>query len=905
MNAKRTIKTLAKKAGWMAVTALLAVCLLSSCATNKAAKDPSASSTPSHQKLITDIRTEDDASSVAVRISADQELTFSSVKQPSPLAVILYLPQTSFAETLQSYSPENHPLIDRIVTSQLMENGQTGRIKILLKKDAPYEINSDDSELSVLFKVPVQPKAEVVSDGQGASPPAKVPAATQIMDVEALKAVSGIQVDVMADGSISDYKSFTIDDPARIVFDIFNVKSATKKEQVVQVNSKWIKRIRHYGYPDRVRLVVDTHKAYLNGFVAQSMDNGLRIQVGAPNMISSGTGAGRQMKKLPTASAASQGVASAKNPAVVNRIEFSSQESGKSTLVVGTTKPIEYNLVKQGQHALQLNLYQTQLPEYHKRPLITTRFESAVDRILPSPAAGDVNAAVVLIQMRENVPYFVEQTDSLLQVHFEPSSVAPKPYAQTPPPEWKKTLLAPASGGSSAVQPSALLKPETTDYAAPSPAMSMDAAPAAGNAPESQLGAKRLYTTGSKRYTGEKIALDFYETDIKNVFRILREVSGKNFAIDKNVTGKVTMTLDTPVPWDQVLDLVLRMNQLGMVQEGDIIRIATLESIKKEEELIRAKIAAKQKTEEQIKSLEPLATEYIPINYAQAKDIVPHLNEIKTDGRGSISVDDRTNTIIMTDVTDALEQAKAIAVQLDKPTAQVIIESRIVEAEANFARELGIKWAVGYGPKDSNTLGGLWGLDGAVNLPATVKSGVLGFNFARIAGTPLVINAELSANEATGNLRIISSPKILTLDNQEAVIKQGVEVPYFEESESGGTTVQFKKVDLVLTVTPHVTNDNRISMQVEIIKNDVGTSLPGEQPPILTKEAKTELLVNDGETVVIGGINKSTQSEGEQRIPVLADIPGLNWLFKTREVEDRKEELLIFITPRILRLQSV
>jgi type IV pilus assembly protein PilQ len=552
---------------------------------------------------------------------------------------------------------------------------------------------------------------------------------------------------------------------------------------------------------------------------------------------------------------------------------------------------------------LLLNLYHTQLPDYHKRPLITTRFESAVDRILPNQAAGASDSSVVLIQMRENVPYFVEQTDSLLQVHFEPSSVAPKPYAETPPPEWKKTLLATATEEAEDV-PSPLLQAESNAYISPTPAMSMDAAPAETNSPAPQMAAKRLYTTGSSRYTGEKIALDFYETDIKNVFRILREVSGKNFAIDKNVTGKVTMTLDTPVPWDQVLDLVLRMNQLGMVQEGEIIRIATLQSIKTEEDLIRAKIAAKQKTNEQIRALEPLATEYIPINYAQAKNIVPHLNEIKTPDRGSISVDDRTNTIIMTDVTDALDQARAIAIQLDKPTAQVIIESRIVEAEANFARELGIKWAVGYGPKDSHTLGGNWGLNSGVNLPATVQSGVLGFNFARIAGTPLVINAELSANESLGNLKIISSPKILTLDNQQAVIKQGVEIPYFEESESGGTTVQFKKVDLILTVTPHVTNDNRISMQVEIIKNDVGPTIPGEQPPILTKEAKTELLINDGETVVIGGINKSTQADSEQRIPILGEIPGLSWLFKTRNVEDRKEELLIFITPRILRLQT-
>jgi type IV pilus assembly protein PilQ len=409
---------------------------------------------------------------------------------------------------------------------------------------------------------------------------------------------------------------------------------------------------------------------------------------------------------------------------------------------------------------------------------------------------------------------------------------------------------------------------------------------------------------GEKKYTGEKIALDFYDTDIKNVFRILREISGQNFAIDKDVTGKVTLTLDKPVPWDQVLDLVLRMNQLGSVQEGNITRIATLQTLAREEELRRGQFEARLKAEEQQEALEPLTTVYMPISYANASsDIQPHLEPLLTKGRGSISVDQRTNLIIFTDVPSKVEQAKEIVKRLDTVTPQVLIEARIVEANANFARNFGIDWEATIGPSYSGNLGGDIGYNLATNNLGVANTGVLGITFNKIGGTPLTLNAQLQALESLGEGKIISTPKIITLDNKAATIKQGTQFPYNKLDADGNTTTEFIDIVLQLTVTPHVTPDDRIAINVQITKADQ-TGLVGNIPVLATKDATTELLVNDGETFVIAGIIKNTVTEGQDGVPGLMHIPLLGWLFKNKVLSDAKEELLIFITPKIIRLEQ-
>ena len=412
---------------------------------------------------------------------------------------------------------------------------------------------------------------------------------------------------------------------------------------------------------------------------------------------------------------------------------------------------------------------------------------------------------------------------------------------------------------------------------------------------------------GATLYTGEKIALDFYETDIKNVFRILREVSKKNFAIDRGVEGKVTLTLEKPVPWDQVLDLILKMNGLGMTMEGDIIRIAKKGTLDKEEKTRRQKEAEEKKILLQAKkeevALEPLVTEYIPINYASASsEVLPKVKPILTPKRGVISVDDRNNQLIVTDTAETIQQVKEVVRKIDQVTPQVLIEARIVEAQNTFSRAVGVSWSIEGGPSNFISGSDLSYDLSAIN-PPTSTLGQIGFQFSRLYGTPFdVIDARLQASETQGDLNIISAPKILTLNNKKATITQGVRYPY-NKLVDGETRTEFINVDLKLEVEPLVTPDKRIAMKIFVSNNEIGAVINNAQS-FTTKEANTELLVNDGETIVIGGIRKTTKRDDVSGVPVFKDIPVIGWMFKSKNVEDTKEELLIFITPNIVQLEQ-
>ncbi|PQP34786.1 hypothetical protein C6A37_05940 [Desulfobacteraceae bacterium SEEP-SAG9] len=849
-------------------------------------------------KIITGITAEEDSGSIMVLVKGNVPLTFTSVKQPYPPAVILYFPDTALDQVESSLFPAID-LINSINTSELKENGHTIRVEIALKKDLPYEVIPEDPGLRITFKKatemlssaqPVEEvKEEPVAQPEIQPYEKSYPPATRLETVYATKLENGVKINVRADGSIKDYKTFTIDNPARIVFDLFNIKSDYKRERLVSVNSEWVKSVRHFGYPDRVRLVIDTQKSYLADFSADPVENGLLINVGT---AAGGAEVSRQETKVSATESS--------KPAWVNRIDFSSGETGKSTVIVGTTRLVDYKMKKVGNKRLQLELFNTRLPAYRQRPLITTRFESAVDRIIPVQTAAMQNTTQISLEMRESVPYLIEQADDLLLIHFEASAIPPRPLEEADLPSWKRVFSQTVAEATAIVEE-----------------------PVEGAIPDKAVGEKP-----TQGYTGEKIALDFYETNIKNVFRILREISNQNFAIDKDVKGSVSLTLQEPVPWDQVLDLILRMNQLGKKYEGNIIRIATLKTLAAEEGAKQKALEARRAAIESRKALEPLITEYIAISYSNARaEISPHLEKILTKERGRISVDERTNQIIITDTAEVIMQAKEIVQKIDKVTPQVIIEARIVEADSNFSKELGTIWGVGYGNQSTGVLNNvnealtpavaadLNALVGATDMPygfnASSNLGTLsqftdpafGFNFIRIAGTPLVLNAKIMAKEVEGDLKIISAPKVVTLDNKKAVIKQGLKYPYNKLDADGNTVTEFIPIDLELEVTPHVTPDKRISMVLKIVKSDLGTVINSEQS-FTQKEAETELLVDDGDTVVIGGIIKTSKEIGKQGIPGLNKIPIIGWLFKAERKAQRKEELLIFITPRILQLEQ-
>ncbi|AQU99452.2 hypothetical protein B2D07_00750 [Desulfococcus multivorans] len=754
----------------------------------------------------------------------------------------------------------------------------------------------------------------------------RFPSATQLESVYAARQGKGLKVFVGADGMIADYKAFTVDDPPRIVFDLFHIKSPYDQEKVIPVDTEWVQRIRYAGETDKVRIILETNQRHLIEYKADPVENGLLIQVGA---------GADQLTMNPVAAAPVQKTTDVKL-AGITRIDFIGAETGESVLVVETTRPVKYETQAAGDNRLTLQLFNTRLPDHRKRPLITDRFKSAVDEITPKTQASNPNTALFDIKLREAVPYSIEQEGNALEIRFDASVVPPRPLAGIAAAE-KKQLPPPTSG----IIADKMDKPKGMEpiktAAAPLPE------PMPSSVPDLDLEEDLGVIDDLPVYTGERIALDFYETDIKNVFRILREVSARNFAIDKDVTGKVTLTLAEPVPWDQILDLILKMNKLGKTVEGNIIRIATRATLAEEAQLRRESRAAELAARDQQQQLEPLFTEYLPVNYSNAgKEIRPHIEKMLTLDRGNVSVDERTNMIIITDTAEKIKKARELISKLDRVTPQVIIEGRVVEASTNFTKEIGTTWQAGIGvqqvgtgvtqePDDSavniggatdtvtdtvndrvgvgpqkgyNDLGGTYGYNMAVDFPIAASDyGSIGFNFMRIAGTPFLLNAKLHAMESQGEAKIVSAPKVVTLDNKTALIKQGVDYPYQSVDDEGNPKTEFKSIDLKLEVTPHVTPDNRINMVISITKNDLGEVIAGEQS-FTTKEARTELLVNDGDTVVIGGIIKTASRQNMEGVPYLNRVPILGWLFKAEGSDDQKEELLIFITPRIIQLEQ-
>jgi type IV pilus assembly protein PilQ len=925
---------------------------LAGCASKNAANVQEAET----QKRIVDILTGEDDQNTIVTVRGNQPLTYTAVKQEFPLGVLFHFPDTALEDIKTVHYPPENETIDSIRATELQEDGRTSRLFIALKQDVPYDISPESNDLNISF-----PKAEAAAElDLGETPPedaseptpaaaAPVPVkpATRLEKVSATPLTRHLVVRIEADGTIKDYQSFTIDSPPRIVFDLNRLESPFDGEQRIDLESKWASAVRHCGHPGKVRLVIDTNKTYVSKYSATAVDTGLLIHVGdavadagkssvpaSEPAVSSTPASGASLSEA-TENASSDTVtpaattAGGDRPAWVNRIEFSGEEEGKSSLIVGTTRPVQYELQEAADRRLHLILADTNLPEYRKRALITTRFESAVDRVTPVQSAAMQNESLFVIEMREKVPYFVEQTGNTLRVNFAASKIPPKPYEAAELPAWKKAAAeAPESGAaplaSEADAPRrtspavGTLTAETKEGSEivpyglrPEDTYDMDRQQVI----EQYSGQRReldLYRDEVvKKYTGEKISLDFYETDIKNVFRIIREVSGQNLAIDKDVTGRVTLTLAKPVPWDQALDLILKMNGLGRVYEGDIIRIATQVTLAREEKQRQDKL----KEERWRKKQEPHVTAFIPINYADASEInTKHVVPLLTkqiggddDQMGKSTVDARLNMIVITDTPTVVKRAKEIISKIDRVTPQVVIEARVVEANTNFTREIGFDWGEvtlsAFNITDDLEFGPT--VFQANNIPDNfVDNNSIDFSFQTLTGTSFsVINAKIQANEVDGKVNIISAPKIVTLNNREATIKQGFEVPYLERDSSGNATVRFKDVDLLLKVTPAVTNDGRITMKIYVTKNDlVDPTAP--EPALSTNEAETEVLVEDGDTIVIGGILKDSQSWAESGIPGLRKVPAFGWLFKSESTNTDKNELLIFITPRIIQLEQ-
>jgi type IV pilus assembly protein PilQ len=426
-------------------------------------------------------------------------------------------------------------------------------------------------------------------------------------------------------------------------------------------------------------------------------------------------------------------------------------------------------------------------------------------------------------------------------------------------------------------------------------------------------------------YQGEKLSLNFQNIDVRAVLQVIADFTDFNIITSDTVGGNLTLRLKD-VPWDQALDIILQAKGLDMRKNGNVIWIAP-----------RDELAAKEKLQlesrQQITDLEPVRTETFQLNYHKAKavfDFLKNKDQTVLSKKGAVIVDERTNKLFVTDSPSRLEDVRKLIAEIDIPARQVMIEARIVEADDNFTKNVGVRlgyhdlnptssrsrignlgYSIGGGLADTGAHTGqtsttpIFTTDSlGVNLPASGIAGKQAGQFSFVlfnSSATRFLNLELSALEADGKGKIISSPRIVTADQVEALIEQGVEIPYQQATSSGATSVSFRKANLALKVKPQLTPDGRVNLTVDVNKDSPNTSIStGAGVAIDTKHVKTEVLVENGGTVVIGGIYTQDERNITTRVPVLGDVPYVGFLFRHNEKKDNKTELLVFITPKII-----
>ena len=414
----------------------------------------------------------------------------------------------------------------------------------------------------------------------------------------------------------------------------------------------------------------------------------------------------------------------------------------------------------------------------------------------------------------------------------------------------------------------------------------------------------------TSEYSGKPISLDFQDVPVRQVLQIIAQVNGFNLVTTDTVTGNVTISLSA-VPWDQALDMILKIKGLDKRLEGNILLIAPSEEL-------TARETQQLQSQQQVQNLAPLKNASITVNYAKAEVLATILKS--SDGgilsnRGTVTVDERTNTLLVRDSQDSIDEARSVVEELDIPVKQVLIESRMVTVRDNVDEQLGVRWGFTDNQGDDGVSGSLEGAESIaagiipeltdrlnVNLPVSNPAGRIGFQIASLVdGT--ILDLELSALESENKGEVIASPRITVANQQEAYIEQGTEIPYVQATSSGATSVEFKKAVLSLKVTPHITPDNRIILDLVVTQDTRGETVSTSTGPAVaidTQEISTQVLVENGETIVLGGIFQQVNTDDVSKVPLMGDLPFLGALFRTTSTVYQKRELLIFVTPKIM-----
>jgi type IV pilus assembly protein PilQ len=720
---------------------------------------------------------------------------------------------------------------------------------------------------------------------------------------KAAHAVTGVRLEkkgllVATDGDVGTIEIIELTNPPRLALDLVGVAKAPKGSQAAGPFGT----VRFGRDAGKVRVVLDV-TGEIPAYQVKRVAGGIAVTTRAAAATTPEKGASAVAARsvpapapvpaklaapvpasaaTPAATATATKVAMAAPRTRIAEVKFSHAGGASRIELSGHAR---YNVSRPDARTVVLSLEGAELPKALERSLDTSAFGGPVLMVssFNQPSTGQVK---VVATLRGPVAEALAETAGGLAWTFAEVPGADAPAEQAAPADKPTPRTEVASAG----------------FAAEAPAYAVAGAPQ------------------KKGYTGRRITLEFHDIEIRNLLRLIADVSKKNLVVADDVNGKVTVSLRN-VPWDQALDLVLKTKGLGHEELGDIIRIAKLEDIAKEQEAAAKAVEAR-------KPLIPLKVRILPVNFARAGDVAGRIKDVLSD-RGTVSTDERTNVLIVKDIQEALVRAEGLVRNLDTEIPQVLIESRIVEVSSNFNKQIGVQWggnasmtqALGNptGLAFPNIVSGAGASGGgpttgtaaspqyAVNLPAAIGQGAgggIGMVFGS-AGGAFNLNLRLSALENTGDLKTISAPKIATIDNKEATIGQGISIPFSQVSASGVNTT-FIEAKLELKVTPHVSADGSILLKIKATNNQPNPQLTGAngQPSISKREAETEVLVKDGETTVIGGIYTRQTSVNKAEVPFFGKIPILGWFFRSTTDADSHTELLIFITPRILNRQA-
>ncbi|PLY02890.1 MAG: hypothetical protein C0624_07485 [Desulfuromonas sp.] len=791
---------------------------------------------------------------------------------------------------------EAAPVSEVRVSSFDLTSGKLGRVEILLTAEGDYNVVLDESKLNITVAAPdgaatvadtpstkseeaqaavvTEPAVVVETPEPVVDPEPIAEPAPQVVDATPAsgpaKQIASVSVEdervvLGADGDVDVFKYFTLTGPTRLVVDVYSVKAGFKKNAFALANG--FKKMRVGVYKDKIRFVLDSSAKKLPDFGVNKEGDAVIIAWGGR----------KDDLSTPLAQPAA-------GPVAVEALDFYQQDA---TSIFSATVSDNYVSIKPTTdgNIIRFGVQNATIGRDLRRVFDSSAFPSSVRMVTPytvqRPYGQDVMFAV---ELKGPVDYELDSQDKALRFVAQNESF---------------NEMAPAS---------VELREVETELEATTPLTSskvdseiveaMSAAAAEEFVPASEIAAM----AAEPEFVGQKITLVFDDADIRDILQLIADVSNMNIVAGDDVKGKLTIRL-VDVPWDQALAIVLDIKGLGKVESGNVVRIMPKEKIRDDETVELDIVEAR-------RLRAPLETRIVEVSYTDVGTIATQITPMLTPDRGKVTKDLRNKQLIVTDISDVLDEVEKLVSILDTPERQVMIEARIVEANTTFSRDIGVNWGVtkdtanpSEGDLSSVSAGGGGGF--LISPPAVGAVGSNGFAseflFGRLGIDNTILDLRLSALESTGNGKVVSTPRVTTLNGKQALIEQGTEIPYQSVDSKGNPKTEFKDVKIRLRVTPQINPDESIILEIDASNDTVGNTI-GSVISLNTKNAQTTVLVKDSETTVIGGVYIETENESDSGVPILMHIPILGNLFKSKSQSGERRELLIFITPRIVKI---